>query len=259
MKFPKDTKMLVGSPEPYIKVDLDSDPPDSNPQLTPQILTPFQDLRLRAKAATRAKHQRQTRIYKAHPWPFVIEQVLTEDPHDKSGLIKPFPAIPYLERLTNLWLLEKKLLVPKSRRMLVSWLFITLYVWLLLFHEHEHIYFAARKEGRDESQGSLELVKRAKFVINNLRDYTPPKTEQKRGRIFCPSTKSEITAVAEGKDQLRQLTATAIFADELAFWEKAQETYGAAKPTIEASGRFTGVSSAHPGFFERMVFDKLDG
>lgn len=255
--------MRLGA-EPYINVDLDDD--DSDQGVIPQSpivslendrLLKLQELRYQAKAARLLEKKKQFSKYKAHPWPFLCEQVLTEDPHDPSGKIKPFPAIPYLERITNIWLVEKRLLVPKSRRMLVSWLFISLYVWLLLFHDHEHIYFAARKEGRNESQGSLELVKRAKFVINNLRTFVPPRTIQKRGHISCPSTSSEIEAVAEGSNQLRQLAATAIFADEFGFWEKARETYAAALPTIEASGRFTGVSSAHPGFFHDLCYDKV--
>lgn len=211
----------------------------------------------RAKAQQILTRRRQLSRYKAHPWPFLCEQVLTEDPHDKAGLIKPFPQLDYLKRLVEIWLVERRLLVPKSRRMLVSWTFIALHVWLLLFHDREYIYFAARKEGRDESEGSLELVKRAKFIINNLRDFQPPPTDQKRGRIICTTTHSEIVAVAQGEHQMRQLSATAIFADEFAFWEHARQTYTAARPTIEGTGRFTGVSSAHPGFFKDLVFDEV--
>lgn len=128
----------------------------------------------------------------------------------------------------------------------------------MLFHDREYIYFAARKEGRNESEGSLELVKRAKFILNNQRDFVPPPTIQKRGRVVCERTHSEIIAVAQGRDQMRQLTATAIFADEFAFWEQARETYAAARPTIEGTGRFTGVSSANPGFFKDLVFDQVE-
>jgi len=217
----------------------------------------FSSIQARAKAQQILIRRRQIAKYKAHPWPFLCEQVLTEDPHDKAGLIKPFPQLEYLERFVHVWFTERRLLVPKSRRMLVSWTCIALHVWLLLFHDREYIYFAARKEGRDESEGSLELVKRAKFIINNLRDFSPPPTDQKRGRIICTTTHSEIVAVAQGEHQMRQLSATAIFADEFAFWEHARQTYTAARPTIEGTGRFTGVSSAHPGFFKDLVFDEV--
>src|SRR6185436_11485163 len=192
----------------------------------------YERLRLRAKAKKLAEEKRQFERYKAHPWPFLTECAYTEDPHDKSCLIKKYPNEPPLERLVSTWFRERRLLVPKSRRMLVSWTFILLHVWLLLFHEREYIFFAARKEGKDESEGSLELVKRAKFVINHLKNFTPPATDQRRGRILCPFTHSEIVAVAQGQDQMRQVTATAIFADEFAFWEKARESYAAARPTI---------------------------
>lgn len=256
--------------QPFIKVDLagpsieaKTPPIDLSQNIVSQILNPipkassYHEIQARAKAKKLLVRREQIARYKAHPWPFLIEQVLTEDPHDKAGMIKPFPQLAYLERLVNVWFVERRLLVPKSRRMLVSWTFIALHVWLLLFHEREYIYFAARKEGRDESEGSLELVKRAKFVINNLRSFKPPTTEQKRGRIICTETHSEIVAVAQGEHQMRQLTATAIFADEFAFWEHARETYTAARPTIEGTGRFTGVSSAHPGFFKDLIYDEV--
>lgn len=215
------------------------------------------DPKTRAKARLLLEKRKLFQAYKADPWLFLTEQVQTEDPHDKHRQVKSFPEEPYLEHFVRIWHRERRLLVPKSRRMLISWACIAVHVWLLLFHDREYIFFAARKEGRDESQGSLELVKRAKFIINNLRSYRP-KTKQQRGRIICHDTNSEIVAVAEGENQMRQLTATAIFGDEMAFWEHARQTYTAAQPTIENSGRFTGVSTASPGFFADLVFDQVD-
>src|SRR6266446_2702743 len=214
------------------------------------------DPKTRAKARLLLEKRKKFAAYKADPWLFLKEQVRTEDPHDRKNLIKSFPEEPYLEHFVKTWHRERRLLIPKSRRMLISWACIAVHVWLLLFHDREYIFFAARKEGRDESQGSLELVKRAKFIINHLSSYKP-KTDQYRGRIVCNDTHSEIVAVAEGENQMRQLTATAIFADEMAFWEHARQTYTAAQPTIENSGRFTGVSTASPGFFADLVFDNV--
>lgn len=231
---------------------------ESESGLTNEI-SEIHKLALRARARRRAEERRKTERFAAHPWPFLQECVNTEDPHDKARAVKPYPAyLPYLEDLVDEWYTHKLFLVPKSRRMHVSWTFICLHVWLFLFHPHEYIFFAARKLGKDESEGSLELVKRAKFVINNLRGFVPPATGQHRGRIICPSNSSQIVAVAQGSSQLRQVTATALFADEFAFWEWARETYTAAKPTIEQHGRFTGISSAYPGFFESLVYDKTN-
>ncbi|MFW6086765.1 MAG: hypothetical protein ACODAG_06135 [Myxococcota bacterium] len=45
--------------------------------------------------------------------------------------------------------------------------------------------------------------------------------------------------------------------DETAFQDRADEAYNAAVPTIEGGGKYTMVSTADPGFFEEIVFDKL--
>ena len=211
--------------------------------------------RARARKVLAAKRQHER--YRDNPWLFLTEAVITIDPHDKKTPLKPFPDLAYLKRFTEIWLANRRVLVPKSRRMIISWTCIALHVWLMLFFEHEYIFFAARKEGRNESQGSLELVKRAKMILENFKNFTPPPTTSNIGSIFCPKTGSHIEAVPEGGNQFRQLTATAIFADEMAFWEDARKTYTSAIPTIEANGRFTGVSTANPSFFCDLVHDRV--
>ena len=64
---------------------------------------------------------------------------------------------------------------------------------------------------------------------------------------------SSITAIAKGAHQARQYTFSAYFMDEMAFLEQASEICGGAWPTLFGGGRFTGVSTAHPGFFESIV------
>lgn len=128
---------------------------------------------------------------------------------------------------------------------------------MMLFKKHEYIFFAARKEGRNESQGSLELVKRAKHIIDHLKGFQVPFVKQNVGSLYCEKTGSQIEAVPEGSNQFRQLTATALFFDEFAFWENPRATYTGAIPTIEANGRVTIVSTAYPSFFENLVFDRV--
>jgi hypothetical protein len=45
--------------------------------------------------------------------------------------------------------------------------------------------------------------------------------------------------------------------DETAFQPEAEDAYTAAMPTVLGGGKYTAVSSADPGFFEQLVFDKL--
>lgn len=233
----------------------------------PQMLTAAARLEL----ATRERELR----YRTDPWAFVAECVQTLD--QITGETKPVPPKAHLEYLTTLWAMTVDeegtvhyppvpgeplacplLAVPKSRRMMVSWLFVALNYWLARTRPGAKIAFFARKSGEKESEGSNELVWRAHFIHRHL-----PILLQKRpvdyvtGRLLFLDTQSEIVALPQGADQARQLTFTSALADEMAFWEQALETWVALKPTTEGGGRITVVSSAGPGTFEAICFDQL--
>jgi len=191
-------------------------------------------------------------------WNFLAEACWTFD--QIEGKKRKFPAhLDYLHELTNMWCGARLLLIPKSRRMLVTWTMCALHYWLARFgHPGAKVALVSRKEGRSESEGSAELVWRCKFIHDHVpRNVVDCPTEYTFCRLRFPQTNSEIIGVGQGADQLRQHTLTAIFADEMAFWESARETYIASRPTIEGGGRFTGVSSAHPGFFKMLVYDEI--
>jgi hypothetical protein len=198
-----------------------------------------------------------------NPFEF-LRGVRTLDQVDKKTPIKHFPLhLPYVRKYVETWVLEPKLAVPKSRRMIMSWTNIALYVWDTMFQFGRHNAFVSKKE--DDSN---DLVERAWFIIRNL-DYSVwglPEgfflKELQPKRTFCmiefPSLMSKIEGFPSGADQLRQFTFSGIFGDECAFWEDAQKFYAASYPTLEGGGRMNLVSSPGPGFFKRIVFDQLD-
>lgn len=231
------------------------------------------DLRARAQARLLHIQRSNDARYKQHPWPFVKECAFTidqvrggwsGDDAEATGRVLPLVSDPgdepYLRHLTDQWLKYPLVVIPKSRRMRATWLMITLHYWLARYRPGSTVVFVSRKEGRNESEGSAELVWRAKF----LHDHLPSHIPRGPGMIdyhFCrlefPAVNSEILGIGQGADQLRQLTVTAIFGDECAFWENAAAFYAASKPTTEGGGRLTLVSSAAPGFFEQIVYDSL--
>lgn len=199
------------------------------------------------------------------PWFFCTNFVYTLDEHDAKNPVKKFPDYSYLELITEVWKKNTKLLVPKSRQMMLSWLMVALHVWLAL-HKGQSIYFQSKKE--DDSNGLLD---RAKFIYNHLPialkwgkvDSTmqvdlkknPPVRD-----IYCnlefPWLNSNIRAVAQGPDVLRSRTASAILSDEMAFQDQACLAYEASKPTIDGGGRYTGVSTPNgQECFYDLVFD----
>lgn len=205
------------------------------------------------------------RIHKlrSDPWEF-LKAVRTLDQVDRANPIKPFPTHrDYLKLFTRVWLKRRLILVPKSRRMSMSWTCIAMIVWECTFHMGRSWAMVSKKE--DDSN---ELIKRAEFILDNLDPEIVPREIIPRYDVtYCnikfPEINSHIMGFASGADQLRQFTFSGIFGDEMAFWDNAEEMYSASFPTIEGKnenegGKFVGVSSPAPGFFEKMVFDRLE-
>ena len=196
--------------------------------------------------------------YRDDPWFFATECVYTQDPQDLKNPKKKFPQHLYLKLFFKLWMIIKRMLVPKSRRMFMSWGCMTLYVWDAMFHKGRHFAFVSKKE-----EDADALIDRCKFILDNIpeeklpKEYKP-KYEKTYCKLIFSEIDSKIVGFPSGSDQLRMHGFSGIFADEMAFWEDAKEMYSASFPTIENGGRFTGVSSAAPGFFHDLVFDLLD-
>jgi len=204
------------------------------------------------------------------PYYFMTNWAYTLDVHDRKDPVKLFPKKEYLRIIVDIWLKEPLLLIPKSRQMMVSWIFTCLYLWDTQFHRGRLSFFQSKKE--DDAD---DLVKRAKFIWDHepkfLKTYwdSGEFTELKcnehnqgmhtRCRMIFPAIHSEIRGVAQGGEIIRMHTASGILEDEMAFQPEAKASYTAAKPTISSMGKFTGVSTAEDNtFFEDMVFDKVE-
>lgn len=202
-------------------------------------------------------------LVKRHPWPFLEHCVFTLDQTDENQAIKRFPANDpnmrdYLKLYVHLWMQNKRIAVPKSRRMFMTWTNIALHLWLAMWGVGKSVAIISKKE-----DDSAELLKRMEFIYNNIpQDFIPktllPKLDPVYGHLRFPELDSWIKAFAQGDDQTRQYTLSALLADEMAFWEHARKAYSSAIPTLEGGGRFTAISSPAPGFFRELVEDKLD-
>jgi len=204
------------------------------------------------------------------PYYFLINWARTLDVHDKEEPIKSFPDKKYLKIIVDLWVKEPLLLVPKSRQMMLSWLFTTLYLWDTQFHPARLTFFQSKK-----AEDADDLVKRAKFVWDNepkflkryyfdgkfyeLKANPQHNGQHTQGKLTFPAINSEIRGIPEGGEVLRMHTASGILSDEMAFQPEARAAYTASKPTISSKGRFTGVSTAEDNtFFEEMCFDRIE-
>lgn len=179
--------------------------------------------------------------------------VYTRDEHDLYNPVKKFPDKDYLREICDLWYNEPLLLVPKSRQLMMTWLFASCYLWDTQFFEGRLNFFQSKKE-----EDADRVVKRAWHIYENqpswIKDLFP--AEYTYCHIRFKNSNSEIWGVPQGEDQIRSNTASGILSDEMAFQDKAEGAYTGALPTIKGGGRFTGVSSANPGFFHYLVENK---
>ena len=204
------------------------------------------------------------------PYYWLINWAKTLDVHDNVEPIKPFPDKEYIKILVDLWLKTQLLLVPKSRQMMMSWLFTALYLWDTQFHTARMTFFQSKK-----AEDADDILKRSKFIWDNepnfLKRYyeggkfyelkcNPQHNGQHvSGKMMFPQINSEIRAIPEGGDVIRMHVASGILSDEMAFQAEAKNAYTAAKPTISSKGRFTGISTAEHGtFFEDLTFDLVE-
>ncbi len=192
----------------------------------------------------------------SHPWACIERGwVFTLDGIDLRSPIKQFPKAEYLRYATDLWVKERLLALPKSRRMIMSWMAVWWHLWLAMFHEGASVYFQSETEKKSD-----ELIERAEFIRSHLPKGELILPRLKAGKkTYCsmvwPGIYSQILGVAQGANQLRGPTATALLLDEVAFWPEARASIVAAKPTIEGGGRCTLISSANPSFFREICFD----
>jgi hypothetical protein len=191
-----------------------------------------------------------------HPWEFIRDNMLTIDEAD-SGKTKAFPDLDYLRKVCETWQTHKLLAVPKSRRMMLTWIMLALHLHLALFNPNAAIFVQSKKaEDSYYLLGDNRLLFLYRSLPKWLFNYGLPTVSSKQGWLNF-SNGAMIKGIAQGPDQLRQYTATAIMCDECAFWEQAETTWRAIRPVLQGGGRATLISSAGPGFFSRVVNGEL--
>ncbi|MFA5864469.1 MAG: hypothetical protein WC975_07250 [Phycisphaerae bacterium] len=193
------------------------------------------------------------------PWVFTTRFCYTLDSHDRKNPIKLFPNRIYLRELTELWLTNPLLVIAKSRQMMATWLFVCLYLWEAIMFPGRLIFLQSKREedAIGNANAATGLLGRTRFILEHLPPDLQPQYKTSANKIEFPTNNSTIWAIPQGPDILRQHTASGILSDEMAFQYLAEDAYTAAIPTIENGGKFTALSTANPGFFQKLFTDQL--
>jgi len=156
---------------------------------------------------------------RSDPWLFLKYAVFTHDEVDMEDPIKRFPShLLYLRFLTLMWQKKKRIAVPKSRRLTVSWTFIGLALWDAIFHKGRSWALVSKKE-----LDSLELIQRANFIYEHIPvEIIAPELLPKRKRnemqssppvVEFPEIHSKLMGFPSGANQMRQRGFSGLFFD----------------------------------------------
>ena len=102
--------------------------------------------------------------FRNNRWLFLKHCVFTKDEVDSVNPIKPYPAyLLYTKFIVMIFDREKKLAIPKSRRMTVSWTCLALVLHDLIFFKGRNWAVTSRKE-----EAARDLVERIEFMYNHI-------------------------------------------------------------------------------------------
>lgn len=177
-----------------------------------------------------------------NPWVKVLVPgwAFTMDEHDHETPFKRFPDRDYLRFLAYTWVHQRKLLVPKSRQVLVTWLFCAIGAHELVARQATRSGFVTKKEG--DADG---LCNRVKVVLEKLpySRFDVPRFNKTYCNVRVEENHSTIMGMGENDDAVRSYTFSWVFFDEMAFHENTAEVVRAVVPSLKMD-RFTGVSSS---------------
>lgn len=197
--------------------------------------------------------QELDRQYAGDPWRWLCDQVVTIDEATQEQ--RSWPDKPYLHDVIDaLQSNEKKIGIPKSRRMMVSWVVAAWCVHRARYFPNNAIFW----QSQNEQKAAYVVDKRCAYIEDNLvtkalrRPYQSIHThggligkmeyELQPGEL---GAKSYIWAVPEGDAVFRAYTPSVVVIDESDFMERGHESLAAVIPMAEKATKLIVISTSN--------------
>ena len=188
------------------------------------------------------------------PWYAMVNYFYTirkDETTGSCGKIERFPPEEYLRYICHKLFATPKIVIDKSRQLLINWVVSSYLLWHCMYREYEECLCQAQKEVKADA----EIIKRAYGIWERLPGWLKPHADYSFCSLKIKSMHSEIIGVPAGEDQVRSHNPTRYFGDECAFWEAGFEDCRTA--ALACCENIILVSTAQAGEFCDFVHDRL--
>jgi hypothetical protein len=175
----------------------------------------------------------------------------TRDDHWREKGTPPyakFPNKPYFPWLFEGLRNDRRLFIPKSRDMMISWAVMGYLTWTAQWYGPQHIIVQTQREDKAKDLVSgVDVPGYVRTLYEQQDDFlkvlhpTPRPPSEMAGLVFTWTNGSKIEGVPSGAEQVRQYHPAIVFFDEAAYLADFRGSLGAAEPVAT---QIIAVSSA---------------
>ncbi len=202
------------------------------------------------------------KLWRSSFWDWFCDCVVTSDESDSNNPVKHAPQYRYLKEIDTIERESKVTVICKARRMFISHYEHAKTLWSFLFVPFSKNLMVSKKENDIKDALRFRILAAYYRLDKRFPCHIELRSRQHihELEIIHPDSNfgSHILGLPSGSDQMRSYTATRVFLDELAFWEKRDQDLilDALKPAIYGDGKASIISTPNPGTkFEQLVTD----
>ena len=174
---------------------------------------------------------------------YFLRFVKTRDEADPDAPEKPFPLYePYIEPIWRALEQHQRVIVAKSRQMLMSWILCAFCCWWARFKPNQAVYWQTQRDSDAHSmiampiQGVAGYMGRCQFIEAHLPSFLWVPFRATEGRLSY-SHGSIIQALPGGADQIRSKVPSLLVEDEFAFQLEQSGVWTAVVPLIQKKSK----------------------
>ncbi|MFC1554635.1 hypothetical protein ACFL7D_08380 [candidate division KSB1 bacterium] len=178
-------------------------------------------------------------ILKCSQDPIYFMRNFVKTQHREKGKTS-FPDYQYLNDLINVLINESRVVVLKSRQMMITWTAVAFSLWEAIFLGNKDIMFISKRE--DDAK---EAIHRLNYILDNLPDFMIPRTgENSKYVVEFPGLRSRLMALPTTPNIGRTYSPTRIIWDEMASTPNDEDVFTALQPSLDGGGYFVGISTS---------------